>query len=264
MSGTITPLQHQVAWACRILALHGHSDLTLGHVSARQGDRVLMKRKGLGLEEVTPRDVVALDLDGRKVAGNGAVHLEAPLHLEVYRARADVGAVIHTHPLYATALAATGGRLEYLAHDALMFPEGLAVFDGSADLVMTPETGRAVAEALGSHRAILLRNHGVLVVGRDLRWAVLAALTLERAVRLQTVVAELGDARPIAPDLVAPLHASKYREEFLEEYWAYWVRGVRRAGLDHGMPAARALPTPARVGGAARRMERTRAGRRRG
>jgi L-ribulose-5-phosphate 4-epimerase len=239
MSDSTAPLQHQIAWACRMLALHGHGDLTLGHVSARQGDRVLMKRKGLGLEEVAPRDILALRLDGRKVAGRGAVHLEAPLHLEVYRVRADVGAVIHTHPLYATALAATGGRLEYLSHDALLFPEGLAVYDDSADLVMTQDTGRAVAEALGSRRAILLRNHGVLVVGRDLRWAVLAALTLERAVRLQTVVAKLGDARPIAPGLVAPLHASKYREEFLDEYWAYWVRGVRRAGLDQGMQAAR-------------------------
>lgn len=257
MSPNTTALRHQVAWACRILALHGHGDLTLGHVSARQGDRVLMKRKGLGLEEVTPRDIVALDLDGRKVTGSGAVHLEAPLHLEVYRTRGDVGAVIHTHPLYATALASTGGRLEYLTHDALLFPEGLAVYDDSADLVMTQETGRAVAEALGPHRAILLRNHGVLVVGRDLRWAVLAALTLERAVRLQTVVAQLGDARPIAPEMVAPLHASKYREEFLDEYWAYWVRSVRRTGLGQGMP-------PARVGGGARPVKFRRAGRRRG
>jgi L-ribulose-5-phosphate 4-epimerase len=264
VSDAAAALQRQVAWACRILALHGHGDLTLGHVSARSGDRVLMKRKGLGLEEVAPGDIVALDLDGRKLDGHGAVHLEAPLHLEVYRARGDVGAIIHTHPLYTTGLAATGRRLEYLGHDALLFPEGLAVYEGSADLVMTSETGRAVAEALGRHRAVLLRNHGVLVVGLDLRWAVLGALTLERAVRLQVVAATLGDPRPIATDLVAPLHASKYREEFLDEYWAYWVRGVRRAGLDRGMLAARALPTPARAGSTARRAKRPRAGRRRG
>jgi L-ribulose-5-phosphate 4-epimerase len=236
MNDRAASLRENVAWACRILAMHGHGDLTLGHVSARAGGRVFMKRKGLGLEEVAPRDILTLDLDGRRVAGSGAVHLETLLHAEVYRARDDVGAVIHTHPPYTTAFGATGAGLAYLTHDALLFPEGLGVYDDSADLVMTRETGQAIARALGTHRAVLLRNHGVVVAGTDLRWAVLQALTLERAIRLQAIARGLGDPRPIAGDLVASLHVSKYRDEFLDEYWAYWVRGVRGAGLDRGMP----------------------------
>ncbi len=225
-----------VAWACRILGMHDHGDLTLGHVSARAGDRLYMKRKGLGLEEVTPSDVLTLDGDGRLVAGTGTVHLEVVLHTEVYRARPDVGAVIHTHPFYITAMSAVAAELQYLTHDAVLFPEGVSVFDDTADLVVTRDVGADVARALGHRRAVLLRNHGVLIAGKDLRWAVLAAVTLERAVRLQAVAASLGILRPIPAAMVAPQHASKYREEFLDEYWAYWIRSLRRSGLDHGMP----------------------------
>lgn len=231
-------LRVQVAWACRILAAYGHGDLTLGHVSARAGDRVFMKRKGLALEEVAPRDVLVLDLAGRRVRGNGPVHLEVPLHTEVYKARPDVGAVIHTHPIYATALGAAEATLLPLSHDALLFPDGLAVFDDTADLIMSAEVGADIARALGTRRAVLLRNHGVLVVGKDVRWAVFAALTLERAIMVQAVASRLGEPRPIPAALLGPLHASKYRDEFMDEYWAYWLRTVRRMGLDEGMPPA--------------------------
>jgi L-fuculose-phosphate aldolase len=230
-------LQEMVAWACRILAMHGHGDLTLGHVSVRNGAHVLMKRKGVGLEEVTPADVLTIDLNGRRVAGEGAVHLEAPLHTEVYKRRPDVGAVIHTHPVLSTALGATDARLLYLSHDALLFPEGIAVFEETADLVTTSDAGAAIAGALADRHAILLRNHGVVIAGKDVRWAVLRAVTLERALQIQAAAAGLGAPRPIPEDLVRLLHASKYRDEFMDEYWAYWVRCVRRAGRDTGMPA---------------------------
>lgn len=236
---SVPALKDAVAWACRILAMHGHGDLTLGHVSARAGDRVLIKRKGLGLEEVTPRDVHEVDLDGGKVAGPGSVHLEVVLHTEVYRARPDVGAVIHTHPVHSAAFGATGGTLRYLTHDSLLFPDGLGVYDESADLVTTAEGGRALARALGGRRAVLLRNHGTLVVGKDVPWAVLTALTLERALHIQAVASRFGDLRPIPDAVVRSLHTSKYRDMFTNEYWDYWLRTLRARGLAKGMPASR-------------------------
>ena len=80
---TTQTLHEQVAWASRILAMDGHGDFTLGHVSAREGDRVHMKRNGIGLEEVCPQDVLTIDLSGKKVAGEGKVHLEAVLHTAI-------------------------------------------------------------------------------------------------------------------------------------------------------------------------------------
>jgi L-fuculose-phosphate aldolase len=228
---TVDELREQVALACRIVALEGYTDLTLGHVSARlPGEQVIwIKRKGMALDEVEPDDVIPLDLDDPAALSRREYHLESVMHVEVYRARPDVGSVIHGHPTYATALGATDGNLLMLTHDAVLFEDGLGVYEDSAALVTTREQATRVAESLGARRAALLRNHGVVVSGEDVRWAVLAAATLERAVRFQSIASTLGAARPIAPDAVASLRPQKYQASFLDEYWPAWVRRVERA-----------------------------------
>jgi L-fuculose-phosphate aldolase len=144
------------------------------------------------------------------------------MHLETYRARPDVGAVIHTHPVHSIALGATTGGLELLSHDGLLFPDGVPVFDGTAGLVTTPRDGQGVAQALGGGRAVLLRNHGILAAGPDISWAVLTALTLERAARIQYIARTLGETVPIPREVARELSVGKYREEFAEEYWQDW------------------------------------------
>jgi L-fuculose-phosphate aldolase len=217
-------VQEQVAWACRIVASEGYADLTLGHVSARDADgAVWIKRKGVALDEVEPEDVVPVgDTDA-------VLHLETVLHEGVYRARTDVGAVIHGHPPYATALGATRAELELLTHDSILFADGVGRFS-DPDLIVEDEQGDAVAAALGSRRAVLLENHGVLVVGKDVPWAVLTAATLERAAKLQSIAATLGELRPIAAKLALELEPVKYRDEFVAEYWQAWQRQIGRAG----------------------------------
>lgn len=232
-------LPTQVAWACRILAMAGHEDFTLGHVSARgTGERIYMKRYGLGLAEVTPDDVLIIDLERQKLAGDGDVHLEAVFHTEVYKLRPDVGAVLHTHPPYATALGASGARLELLNHDAALFKDGLPAFDETAELIISPQQGQAVASALGQHRAVLLRNHGVLVVGNDVPAAVITALVLERAIQIQAIASALGELRPMSQQMADRLYPSKHRDEFVDGYWQFLVRQLRRQGLAAGMPGA--------------------------
>lgn len=220
-------LRDDVAAACRVLASEGYSDLTLGHVSARVPgrDAALIKRKGIALEEVTADDVVMVDLDGRPLEDGAELHLETALHTEVYRVRPDVGAVVHGHPLHATALAATGARLEMLSHDAVLFADGLPRYDASPDLVVSAGEGAAVAEALGDCRAVLMRNHGVLVVGRDVPWVVVTAATLERAARIQSVAGTLGGAlAPMSDEDALRLAPEKYRDGFVREYWDAWLR----------------------------------------
>ncbi len=234
-------LREQLAWGARILAMHGHGDLTLGHISGRlPGESVVwIKRKGLGLEEVTPDDFALVTLEGVQVGGRGPLHLENVLHLEICRARPDVNAVIHTHPPYATAFGATGAALRYICHDSVLFADGLPVFDETADLIVNAEQARAIAKALGGCKAVLLKNHGVNVVGKDVPWAVLAALTLERALHFQGIAQAFGSLRPLTQAGAAAMYDSKYRDVFLPEYWDYWIRKVRAAGLDRGMPRAR-------------------------
>jgi L-fuculose-phosphate aldolase len=223
-------LRDQVAWACRILAAEGYADLTLGHVSGRGADgEIWIKRKGVALNEVEPEDVVALE-DAETV-----LHLETVLHTGVYRAREDVGAVVHGHPPHATALGATAADLALLTHDAILFADGVGRFD-DPDLIVDDEQGDRVAAALGARRAVLMENHGVLAVGKDVPWAVLTAITLERAAKLQAIASTLGELRPIAGDVARQLLPVKYRDEFVEEYWAAWQRRVAR---DDGGPGGR-------------------------
>jgi len=224
-------LREQVAIACRVVALEGYVDLTLGHVSGREpgGRTIWIKRKGVALDEVDPSDVIALDLDDPGAFASPDYHLESVMHAEVYRARDDVNSVIHGHPVYGTALGASDATLEFLTHDAVLFADGLGIYDEGPALVTEPSQGRAVAAALGSRRAALLRNHGVVIAGEDVRWAVLTAVTLERAVRFQTIVASLGAGRPIPADSAEVLRPQKYQDRFLDEYWAAWIRRVDRA-----------------------------------
>lgn len=231
-------LREQVAWSCRILALGEHGDYTLGHVSARSADgqHMLMKRYGLGLEEVTPEDVLRLDLEGNILEGRGRAHLEYVLHSEIYRVRPDVQSVIHTHPPYATAFGATDASLQLLNHDAVLFKEGLAYFDGTAELIVNPEQGARVAEALGNLRVVILRGHGVLFTGSSVPWATYTALTLERVLRIQSIANSLGTLQPMTPEMASRVYPDKYQDVHIHSYWSYLIRGVRRAGLDHGMP----------------------------
>src|SRR5207245_2349377 len=223
MVAVVQSLREQVAWACRILALEGYADLTLGHVSARGEDGTIwIKRKGVALDEVAAGDVVAVDESAVEL------HLETVLHTGVYRARPDVGAVVHGHPPYATALGATSGELAVLTHDGILFADGVGRF-GDPDLIVEEEQGDSVAAALGSRRAVLMENHGVLVVGKDVPWAVLTAATLERAARLQSIASTLGELRPIDDERAARLLPVKYRDGFVAEYWEAWKRKVARA-----------------------------------
>lgn len=215
----------QVALGSQIMSTLGE-DLTLGHVSVRHacGNLISIKRKGISLAEVGPDDVIVVDLnnpDGLKVPG---MHLEALIHTEIYRARPEVGAVIHSHPVYSTALSSTNAKLEYLTHDSVLFHEGIGRYTDSAHLIMTPEQGQRVADALGERRAVLLQNHGVVFVGEDIRWAILSAITLERSLKLQIYAGQIGKLNPIPLAEVKKIFPIKYQDKFLTEYWDRWVR----------------------------------------
>ena len=218
--------REQVAAACRIVARFGHEDLTLGHVSVRgpEPNTILVKGKGKALSEVTASDVITVRLDDERGHQVPGAHLETVMHTEAYRAHPELGSVIHTHPVYGTAFGATTGKLEFISHDAVLFRDGLSRYEGTGSLVTTREEGRAVVAALGARRAVLLQNHGVLIVGEDVRWAVLAAVTLERAIQLQAIARGLGELAPLPQSSVDRLYPVKYPPEFVEEYWDAWCR----------------------------------------
>lgn len=141
---------------------------TSGNLSVRLGDTVLVTPSGVPYGRLGPRDLLAVDLDGRVVAGRLTPTSELPLHLAVYR-ETGARAVVHTHAARATAVSTLVDELppiHYMAA-AMGGPIRVAAYatygsDALAEAALTALTDRS---------ACLLRNHGTLVYGRDLRQA---------------------------------------------------------------------------------------------
>jgi L-fuculose-phosphate aldolase len=188
--------------SCRILAANAQEHFAFGHVSAREAagvDRFWLKGGGLGLGEVTVDDLVLLDLDGNRLAGSRPIHNEYPIHAEIYRARPEAACVVHTHPFYSAALAATAWTFRMVGQDAVNFWQGLGRYDTSV-LVTDAAMGRALAAALGDLHAAVLANHGIVTAAGSIVEATYFAVVLERAIQLQAVAAGLGPLREIPPD----------------------------------------------------------------
>src|ERR1700730_6919558 len=116
-------LRRELAYACRILAANGQNDTFYGHVTYREaGAKTFwMKPSALGLDELTPETLTRGDLEGNVVEGELPRHIEFPLHAEIFRARPDITCVVHTHPIYSIAFAATGQPLHAVSHEGAQF-----------------------------------------------------------------------------------------------------------------------------------------------
>jgi L-fuculose-phosphate aldolase len=219
-------LADEVATACRVLEMQGHEHSFLGHVSARQSDdSVLAKPSGLGLGEIHPSDIIALDLEGQQLAGERKPHAEMPIHTRIYRRRDDVGAVVHTHPLEVAGLVASAANFLMVNQDSVQFPDGVGFYP-SAMLIVTPERGDGVADALGHKRAVLLRNHGLVTAGATVAEAVFLAVSLLNSLRVQVMAGRFGEVSPIRGEEVARMaqEFSPSYEHRVSSTWAYLCR----------------------------------------
>jgi ribulose-5-phosphate 4-epimerase/fuculose-1-phosphate aldolase len=158
--------------------------------------------------------------------GTGRRHAEFPIHTEVMAARPEVNSVVHTHAPHAVALAATGQPLRPISHEGTMFvPPDIARFTETGDLILTRALGRKVAAGLGDRNALFLVNHGIVTVGSDVPTAVLTAVLLERACRMQLVASSAGELAAWSSDDEALSKRDHcYSPELLGQAWAYLVR----------------------------------------
>jgi len=231
-------LQEALAMACRILALEGHGDLIWGHVSVRDPStpsHYWMKGADRGLDEVTAQDMILLDLDGRILHGVRKRHIEFPIHSEIYRRRPDVHAIVHTHPPYATILGSSAHPFRPVTHWGTYFwPPEIPRFDRTTGLIRTPELGEAVAETLGAHKAVFLKNHGIVVAEKNLERAIVAAVFLERACRDQVRALSLGAILPPPEEEALERQASVYTDHAVHAAWEYLCRQVKRVLVTGG------------------------------
>ena len=187
--------------ANRILVDQGVLD-GYGHVSVRHqtaAERYLMSRS-IAPELVTAADIMEYDLDSRPVDPRGrATYLERFIHGEIYRARPDVRAVVHSHSPSVIPFGVTGAPLRPLYHMSAFLAGGAPVFDirqasGALTdmLVRDAALGQSLARVLGAAPVALMRGHGAVVVGTSLPVAVFRSVYTEVNARLQAQAMALG------------------------------------------------------------------------
>ena len=228
--------------ANRILADHGVVD-AFGHVSVRhpdRSDRFLLARS-MAPAQVTPDDILLFDLDG-VIAGarQGRPYLERFIHSEIYRARADVAAVVHSHSAKVIPFSVTSVPLRPLFHMSAFLLTDVPVFDIRADkgdsdlLIRDASLGQSLATALGDHCAVLQRGHGSVVVGASVKQAVFRAVYLELNAKLQSDAAGLGPTTFLSPGEAQ--RAAAAVDGQTDRAWNLWadalLTGARKAGAE--------------------------------
>ena len=220
-------LREVVATGCRVLGENGHDDFIWGHASVRDpsGRGAWLKAAGIGLTEVTPSNVHLVDRSGELIEGDGSLHVEYPIHLEIMAAHPRVGAVVHSHPPYSIALGASGVDLLPVSHPGTLFAAGLSRFDETGDLIVTADLGQRLAQALGDADAMLMVNHGIVTVGTDLPSAVVRAIVLEHACRHQLLTSSFGGKMQwSSPEEAQAKLARIWPDPQIALVWDYLVR----------------------------------------
>jgi L-fuculose-phosphate aldolase len=179
---------------------------TDGNISARcDHDRILITPTGCRLGDLIAADLVMVDLEGTVLEGQLKPSSEMGAHLHLYRKRPDIGGVVHAHPPRATAFAVAGVPLEWEAVPELVAIVGPVALTEYA----APGTSQAVLalDKFGSdHHAFLLRNHGLITVGRTLEQAWQRHEVVEHAARVLLLSRLLGGPTKIPSDDLTRLH----------------------------------------------------------
>lgn len=186
---------------------------TAGNVSGRVGDGTFcLTPSSVGYGAMQAGDLVFTDACGEVVAGVGHASSEKALHLACYRQWAEVGGVVHSHPLYASMFAVARQPIPAAIEEVVVYIGGdVEVCD--YHLTGSDELGEAVAAALGQRSAVLMANHGLVTVGRDPAEALHAALVVERTAHIVWGARLLGEPGSVP---------AKVNEDFAGVY--RWVR----------------------------------------
>ncbi|MEU6426286.1 class II aldolase/adducin family protein [Microbispora sp. NPDC046973] len=194
--------KERLAAALRLFGRFGFEEGVAGHITARDPehtDHFWVNPFGMSFKQIKVGDLILVNHEGQVVEGRHHVNQAAfAIHSMVHQARPDVVAAAHSHSVYGKALSALGTLLEPLTQDACAFYEDHALFDDYTGVVVETEEGRRIAQALGSHKAVILRNHGLLTVGDSVEAAAWWFITMERSCQAQLAAKAAGPTVPIS------------------------------------------------------------------
>jgi L-fuculose-phosphate aldolase len=221
-------LRQKLALTARMLAREDHDSGLAGQITARGGKKGTMwtARFGMGLDEIRACDFLLVDGDLKVLEGDGMPNPSNRFHLWIYRARADVNCVVHTHPPYCSALSITGQPLVAAHMDTAMFYEDCAWLAKWPGPPIGDEEGEMIAGALGDKNSILLAHHGQLAAAPGVEEAAVRALFIERAARMQLLAMAAGGVKPVEPAHGRQAHDYRLKKAPLDATFHYYARRV--------------------------------------
>lgn len=226
--------RQKLALTCRILFEHGHDSGLAGQITARgpQPGTYYTQQLGLGFDEITAGNLLLVNEDLEVLEGHGMPNPANRFHSWVYRARADVNCIIHTHPTHVAALSMLEVPLLISHMDLCPLYDDCAFLEGWPGVPVGNEEGELIAGALGDKRAILLSHHGQLSTGGTIEEACVIAQLIERAAKLQLLAMSAGTIKPIIPELGREAHDWIARPKRHAAAFNYYARQILRQHAD--------------------------------
>ncbi|MGL6162682.1 aldolase [Microbulbifer sp.] len=224
-------LREKLALTCHILFAQGHDSGLAGQITARAQapGTYYTQRLGLGFDEISASNLLAVDEDLEVLSGGGMANPANRFHSWIYRARPDVRCIVHTHPLHISALSMLGRPLKAAHMDTCPLHGDVAFLAEWPGVPVGNGEGEIISAALGEKRAALLAHHGLVVACRSVEEACVLAIQCERAARLQLLAESAGPVRDIDPELAREAHDWVLQERRVQATFAYYARRVLRS-----------------------------------
>lgn len=199
-------MKKEIINVCKKLHSKNFVAFTDGNVSVRISEsKILCTPTSIPKEKLATKDLVVIDLSGKIISGTRKPSNEIKMHLEIYRQRKDVNAVVHAHPIYATAFASSK-----IALDQPILPEVILNL-GKVPVCpyatpSTTEVVKSIKPYITKTNAILLQNHGAVTYGKTLEEAYYLMEKLEHTAQIYCVLMNLGGARKLNKTQLAKLY----------------------------------------------------------
>ncbi|MGE0128840.1 MAG: class II aldolase/adducin family protein [Blastocatellales bacterium] len=196
--------KQRLAAAFRLFAKFGFDEGVAGHITARdpeKPDHFWVNPFGVDFSQIRVSDLVLVNDKGEVVEGEYSVNAAAfAIHSAVHAARPDCVAAAHAHSMYGKSWSALGRQLDPITQDACAFYEDHGLFNDYTGVVFDTAEGQRIAAALGACKAVILRNHGLLTVGKTVDEAAWWFITMERSCQAQLLAQAAGELQLIEHD----------------------------------------------------------------
>lgn len=224
--------KERLAAAFRMFSKCGFDEGVAGHITARdpeKTDHFWVNPFGMHFSQIRVSDLILVNHEGEVVEGNHPVNRAAfAIHSQIHAARPDVVAAAHVHSVYGKTWSTIGRLLDPITQDVCAFYKDHALFDDYSGVVHEIEEGKRIATALAHHKAVILRNHGLLTVGKTVEEAAWWFITMDRSCQAQLMAEAVGNPIMIEDEQAA--HTGQYVGSPIAGWFSFqplWNRIVR-------------------------------------